>query len=118
MSAPFQGTQNPGWHRFRVGGLECTALWDGYIHHSYEGIFPNADPAEMLRLKKAHLLPLDHIPMDLNPVVVNTGDRLYLIDTGMGRTSTMFGDTMGRLMENLTAAGILPGQVEIGRAHV
>jgi glyoxylase-like metal-dependent hydrolase (beta-lactamase superfamily II) len=112
MSAPFQGTQNPGWYRFRVGGLECTALWDGYIHHSYEGIFPNADPAEMLRLKKAHLLPLDHIPMDLNPVVVNTGDRLYLIDTGMGRTSTMFGDTMGRLMENLTAAGILPDQVD------
>jgi glyoxylase-like metal-dependent hydrolase (beta-lactamase superfamily II) len=112
MSAPLQGTQNPGWYRFRVGGLECTALWDGYIHHGYEGIFPNADPAEMLQLKEAYRLPLDHIPMDLNPVVVNTGDRLYLIDAGMGRTSTMFGDTMGRLMENLAAAGIKPDQVD------
>ena len=112
MSAPFQGTQNAGWYRFCVGKLECTALWDGYIHHGYEGIFPNADPTEMLRLKEAYRLPLDHIPMDLNPVVVNTGDRLYLIDAGMGRTSTMFGDTMGRLMENLAAAGFKPGQVD------
>jgi glyoxylase-like metal-dependent hydrolase (beta-lactamase superfamily II) len=113
MSAPVQGTQNAGWHRFRIGAFECTALWDGYIHHSYEGIFPNADPAEMLRLKKEYRLPLDHIPMDLNPVVVNTGDRLFLIDAGMGRTSTMFGETMGRLMGNMTAAGIKPEQIDV-----
>ncbi len=112
MSAPFLGTQNPGWHRFRVGGLECTTLWDGYIHHSYEGIFPNADPDEMLRLKQLYRLPLDHIPMDLNPVAVNTGERLYLVDAGMGRTSTMFGDTMGRLMDNMAAAGIRPDDVD------
>jgi len=112
MSAAFLNMQNAGWHRFRVGGLECTALWDGYIHHSYEGIFPNADPAEMRRLKEEYRLPIDHIPMDLNPVTVNTGDRLYLIDAGMGRTSTMFGDKMGRLMENMTAAGIKPEQID------
>jgi glyoxylase-like metal-dependent hydrolase (beta-lactamase superfamily II) len=112
MSAPFRATQNAGWHRFRVGELECTTLWDGYIHHSYEGIFPNADPAEMLRLKKLYRLPLDHIPMDLNPVVINDGKRLYLVDTGMGRSSTMFGDTMGRMMDNLIASGIEPDEID------
>lgn len=112
MSAPILGTQNAGWHRFRIGALECTALWDGYIHHGYDGLFPNATPEEMLRLKQLHRLPLDHIPMDLNPVTVNTGEALYLIDAGMGRTSTMFGDRMGRLMENLAASGIRPGQID------
>lgn len=113
MSAPRQNRQNAGWHRFRLGDFECTVLWDGYIHHSYEGIFPNADPAEMARLKAEHRLPVDHIPMDLNPVVVNTGDRLFLVDAGMGRTSTMFGDKMGRLAENMTAAGIAPEQIDV-----
>jgi glyoxylase-like metal-dependent hydrolase (beta-lactamase superfamily II) len=113
VGAPFQGVQNAGWHRFRVGDLECTALWDGYMHQSYEGIFPNADSAEMLRLKKRYRLPLDHIPMDLNPVVVNDGKKLYLVDAGMGRTSTMFGDQMGRLVENMAAAGIRPEQIDV-----
>ncbi|MGV0878784.1 MBL fold metallo-hydrolase [Martelella sp. FLE1502] len=106
-------SQNAGWHRFNVGALECTAIWDGYIHHGYEGIFPNADPAEMARLQREYLLPADHIPMDLNPVVVNTGDHLILIDAGMGQTSTMFGDQMGRLMENMKAAGIDAADIDV-----
>lgn len=112
MSAPILGTQNSGWHRFKVGALECTALWDGYIHHAYDGLFPNGDPAELLRLKQSHRLPLDHIPMDLNPVVVNTGEKLYLIDAGMGRALPLFGDKMGRLMENLSASGIKAEQID------
>jgi glyoxylase-like metal-dependent hydrolase (beta-lactamase superfamily II) len=112
MTATQLNTQNAGWYRFRIGALECTTVWDGSIHHSYDGIFPNADPAEMLRLKVSNRLPLDHIPMDLNPVVVNTGDRLILIDAGMGRTSQMFGPGMGRLAENLAAAGIDPADID------
>lgn len=113
MSAPFLNSQNAGWYRFRLGKFECTVIWDGYIHHSYEGIFPNASPEEMARLKEEYRLPTDHIPMDLNPVVVNAGDRLYLIDTGMGRTSTMFGETMGRLMDNMRASGIRPQDIDV-----
>lgn len=112
MSAPFQNTQNAGWYRFRLGKFECTVVWDGYIRHSYEGIFPNANPEEMARLKAEYRLPVDHIPMDVNPVVVNTDDRLFLIDAGMG-PSTLFGDTMGRLPENLAAAGIRPEQIDV-----
>lgn len=112
MGAEFAARQNAGWYRFIVGGLECTVLWDGYIHHGYEGIYPNANPAEMARLQREHRLPSDHIPMDLNPVVVNTGDRLVLIDAGMGTTSKMFGDQMGRLPETMQAAGIDPAAID------
>lgn len=113
MPAGFRNTQNAGWTRFRIGGWEATVIWDGYIHHSYEGIYPNAPAEEMARLKTLHRLPEDHIPMDLNPVLVNTGERLILIDAGMGRTSTMFGDRMGRLIENLRAAGHAPEEVDV-----
>jgi glyoxylase-like metal-dependent hydrolase (beta-lactamase superfamily II) len=112
MSAAISSTQNAGWYRFKLGDFECTVLWDGYIHHGYEGIFPNADPAEMARLQRENRLPSDHIPMDLNPVVVNTGDKLVLIDAGMGQTSTMFGDKMGLLLRNMRAAGIDPEQID------
>ncbi|WP_174803925.1 MBL fold metallo-hydrolase [Martelella limonii] len=113
MAARQQKTQNAGWHRFNIGGLECTALWDGYIHHGYEGIFPNAPPERMAALQREHLLPADHIPMDLNPVVVNTGEKLILIDAGMGQTSVMFGDKMGRLQENMKAAGIDAADIDV-----
>jgi glyoxylase-like metal-dependent hydrolase (beta-lactamase superfamily II) len=113
MPAKNLNTQNAGWYRFRIGEFECTTVWDGYIHHSYDGIFPNADPAEMLALKQEYRLPLDHIPMDLNPVVVNTGDKLYLVDAGMGQTVDWFGPKMGRLLENLNAAGIDPCDIDV-----
>lgn len=113
MAANFLNTQNAGWYRFKVGAFECTSLWDGYIHHAYEGIFPNADPAEIARLKKAYRLPEHFIPMDLNPAVVNTGEHLILIDAGMGQSSTMFGDTMGQMAHNMAAAGINADDIDM-----
>jgi glyoxylase-like metal-dependent hydrolase (beta-lactamase superfamily II) len=112
MTAPLTHRQNAGWHRFRLGAFEGTVVWDGYIHHGYEGIFPNAPAEEMARLQQAYRLPSDHIPMDLNPVVINTGEKLYLIDTGMGPTVTWWGETMGHLLPNLSAAGIAPEQID------
>lgn len=112
MSAPILNTQNAGWTRFKLGDFEGTVVWDGYIHHGYEGIYPNAAPEEMARLQADYRLPSDHIPMDLNPVVMNTGDKLFLIDTGMGQTVQWFGDKMGRLLENLAAAGISPADID------
>ncbi|MZR13431.1 MBL fold metallo-hydrolase [Maritimibacter sp. DP07] len=113
MVAKRLNTQNAGWYRFLIGDFECTSLWDGYIHHGYEGIFPNADSEEMERLKAEYRLPQDFIPMDLNPVVVNMGDKLVLIDAGMGKYSDMFGETMGLLEENMAAAGLDPADVDI-----
>ncbi|WP_298493230.1 MBL fold metallo-hydrolase [uncultured Maritimibacter sp.] len=114
MTAKQRKVQNAGWYRFNIGALECTTIWDGYIHHGYEGLFPNADPAELARLKQEYRLPKgEFFPMDLNPVVVNTGDRLILIDAGMGRTSQLFGDTMGHTVDNMRASGIEPDEIDM-----
>ncbi len=113
MSAPLQNTQIPGWYRFLIGDFECTVVWDGYIHHAYDGLFPNSDPAELRRLQDEYLLPYDHIPMDLNPALVNTGEKLFAIDAGMGRSSTLFGETMGNMGESMSAAAINPADVDV-----
>lgn len=113
MAGKKLNTQIAGWYRFKVGEFECTSIWDGYIHHAYDGLFPNGDQAELDRLKIEYRLPEDHIPMDLNPVVVNTGDKLVLIDAGMGTYSTVFGDTMGYTQDNMKAAGINPEDIDV-----
>jgi len=46
-----------------------------------------------------------------NAYAINTGDRLYLVDTGVGSLTGM-GPTLGHLAGNLAAAGIAPHQVD------
>ena len=50
--------------------------------------------------------------MEQNTLVVNTGDRLVLFDTGDGG-SKMFGPKSGRLLANLKAAGIDPKDIDV-----
>ncbi|WMS43779.1 MBL fold metallo-hydrolase [Acuticoccus sp. MNP-M23] len=113
MAAPRLNTQVPGWYRFLIGEFECTIIWDGYIHHLYDGLFPNGDPAEVQRLQEAYRLPLDHIPMDLNPALVNTADRLFVVDTGMGQKRPIMGDFTGKMAQNMASAGLHQADVDV-----
>lgn len=112
MSAPFQNTQNAGWYRFRIGAFEGTVIWDGFIDHGYDEFWPNGDRAELQRLIEEYRLPTPTFPMDLNVVVVNTGERLILIDAGMGGEITWFGEDMGLMLANMKAAGIDPNDID------
>jgi glyoxylase-like metal-dependent hydrolase (beta-lactamase superfamily II) len=112
MTSEIRNTQNAGWYRFKVGAFECTAIWDGYLLQTYQGIYPNAKPGELETLREDNLLHPDHIPMDLNVLVVNTRKNLLVVDAGMGETVKMFGEGMGRMRENLRAAGIDPADVD------
>ena len=49
--------------------------------------------------------------LEQNILVLNTGDKLVLFDTGMG-SSTMFGPTTGKLLATLKAAGIDPKDID------
>jgi glyoxylase-like metal-dependent hydrolase (beta-lactamase superfamily II) len=84
-------TEGPGYYRMRLGAYEVTALSDGLLPGS-----PKATP--------------------VNGYLVNTGDKLVLIDAGAG---LFLGPGLGRLVANLRAAGYEPQQVdEIYITHI
>src|ERR1700675_1241777 len=105
--APFAGVQAPGVYRLKVGGFEVTVLSDGWL--PLEANIFSGDPTTAPKLLEASFLPKDAIPTSVNEWLVNTGDKLVLIDTG---TSNLFGPTLGRLAKHLAAAGIEPGAVD------
>jgi glyoxylase-like metal-dependent hydrolase (beta-lactamase superfamily II) len=96
-------TGNPGVFRHRVGEVEVFALADGELTLPPEA-FPDANRDEMARLaeRASQSVP---VRSHNNAYAANTGDRLYLIDTGAG---SLLGPSLGHLAENLAAAGIAP----------
>src|SRR5262245_8526964 len=109
-AAPFAGKQGPGFYRYKVGDFEVTTL--------NEGVVRNATPANMAvnktlpEIQKAlgdAFLPTDHVVSQFNVVIVNTGRNLVLIDTGFGDNGA---PTTGNLMNNMTAAGIDPKNID------
>ncbi len=102
-AAAAAGRQVPGVYRYRVGAYEVTAINDGQLTMPVKPLIPNATVEEIdAALAAAHLPPGQATPA-FNPIVVNTGAKLILIDSGFGQHA---GPTLGFLPVNLAAAGI------------
>ncbi|MGU3495401.1 MBL fold metallo-hydrolase [Xanthobacteraceae bacterium A53D] len=119
--APFVGQPAPYFYRFKFGDAEITIVSDGTLplgdpNTNFTGL--SAD--EMKKQLTDNFLPLSNAVLEQNVLVVNTGDKLMLFDTGMG-SSKIFGPTTGKLMHSLKAAGIDPKAVDaviMTHAHV
>ena len=57
-----------------------------------------------------HFMPTDNVVLEQNSLVLNSGDRLVLFDTGNGKGRM---PTAGNLVEGLAAAGYKPEQIDI-----
>ena len=106
---PTGSRQAPGFYRFRIGDLEVTAINDGFAPRPLEGLVRNAEFAEVTAAAREAFLPEDAFQNTFTTLVVRHGDRLTLIDTGLGE----FGPpTAGTWMANFRAAGFDPAQVD------
>jgi glyoxylase-like metal-dependent hydrolase (beta-lactamase superfamily II) len=105
--APMANTQAPGFYRFKLGGFEATVVSDGPLHlgEPKAGVFADTSKEQFTKLLEDNFLPTDNVLMDQNALVINTGDRVVLFDTGTG-SAKAFGPDSGRLLTNLKAAGI------------
>jgi glyoxylase-like metal-dependent hydrolase (beta-lactamase superfamily II) len=115
VSAPASQTksQAPGFYRIMVGDIEVTALNDGVVSYQMAQVVPTAAPEHITKsLYEAGLT--DPWGMSYNGYLINTGDKLVLIDTGTGgklANSPFFAGT-GRLVANLRAAGYQPESID------
>ncbi len=102
------GLGQPPWYRFAIGDLEATVMSDGLMNiGSAADHFPQADPDALQGVMADAFLPVEPVLLEQNTLILNTGDRLVLFDTGTGG-APVFGDAHGRLMDNLRAAGFDP----------
>lgn len=110
--APFATTQASYFYRFPHGKMQMTMISDGPLPlGDPSGAFLGASKDEVLKMLTDNFLSPTNAVLEQNILVVNTGDKLYIVDTGMG-SSTMFGPTTGKMMQTLKAAGINPADVD------
>src|ERR1700680_2729609 len=107
--APAFGHQVLSAYRHTVGNFEVITLSDGAFDLPVQ-MFPKADPAETAKILTSTGAPTDKMGTAVNAFLVNTGDKLVLIDSGAGQ---LFGPTLGRFAANLTALGIDPAAVDV-----
>ncbi|MGI8527365.1 MAG: MBL fold metallo-hydrolase [Pseudolabrys sp.] len=110
-AAPPANGQAPGAYRFKLGDCQLTALYDGIWRVPIEDDFiRNASKSQVNKALAAGFLPPGILPISFTALLVNTGSKLILIDTG---TAGQLADTAGSLTANLAAAGLTPGAVDL-----
>ena len=106
-AAPQLKTQAPGFYRMMLGDFEITALSDGTFELRTSEMLTNATARSGELLTGS--FHGDAVTTSVNAYLVNTGDRLVLVDAGAAQ---LFGPTLGKLLANLAAAGYRPEQVD------
>jgi len=106
-AAPMAKTPAPGWYRVMLGEFEITPLSDGTVDLPVDKLLNDKAGKTNAALAKSFLTsPLETSD---NAFLINTGNKLILIDTGAG---VLFGPTLGKLLASMKAAGYAPEQVD------
>ncbi len=107
-ATPPSGKQAPGVYRYKVGTHEVTVATDGARSFPLtESYVVNAPIAEVRKALEVAYIPPDRMIHHYAPIVVNTGSKLIVIDTGYGPASLeQTKGELGQFTNNLAAAGI------------
>jgi glyoxylase-like metal-dependent hydrolase (beta-lactamase superfamily II) len=108
--APARNAATPGVYRYNIGSFELTALYDGIWYRPINDKFiVNAPLADVEQALDQAFMPHDKLATPFTTLIVNTGKRLVLLDTGTGG---QIAPSAGVLRSNLAAAGINPNDVD------
>lgn len=113
-AAPVAAAQAPGFYRYKVGDIQVTAVTDGANTMPLpDGFVQNVAKAEVGAALAAAYLDGATVTVPYTPLVLNTGSRVVVIDTGNGEAA--YGTSkgaFGQFHANLQASGIKPGDVD------
>src|SRR5438270_13709058 len=98
-----------------LGDVELTSLSDGVYHldgGSYFGVVPKTLWSKKLQANEKNL-----VPSGLNSVLVRTGEKNILIETGIGnklpeKMAQIYGQP-AQLLDQLSSAGVSPDEIDI-----
>jgi glyoxylase-like metal-dependent hydrolase (beta-lactamase superfamily II) len=107
----------PGFHRFRIGAAECTALYDGIWEKAHDpAYFKNASVEQTKQALAAAGLTTAFVPIPISALVVKVNGKLTLCDAGGGGQVQAFNPqsvfVSGKMITNMRAAGIDPRRIE------
>lgn len=104
-----QATQVAGFYRMMLGDYEVTALYDGFTRIDNK-LLKGISAQDINKLLQAMFIDSSNgVQTAVNGFLINTNKRLILIDAG---AANCFGDNLGQITDNLTAAGYTPEQVD------
>jgi glyoxylase-like metal-dependent hydrolase (beta-lactamase superfamily II) len=101
----------PGFYRFRLGDFHITALCDGVFFLPMDSIATNAEAGERKRYFDAHYMTAGEFPLQASPLLIETGEKRILVDTGVG-PGQEWAPTAGRLAKSLEEAGVTPEEID------
>jgi Metallo-beta-lactamase superfamily len=107
----------PSFLRYKIGDIECTAVYDGIWEKTHDpGFFSNATIVETKRALTDAGLTSTFVPISITVFVVKLNGKLVLCDAGGGNQVQAFNPesvfVSGKMMANMRAAGIDPKKIE------
>ncbi len=114
-ASPLANKQAPAFFRYKVGDIEITAVNDGVSRMPITDDFVSNVPKEQVqKTLDALFMERDFYAGPYNPIFLNTGSKLVLVDTGTGEAAlTSSNGLNGRLLMNMAAAGLSPNDVDM-----
>lgn len=109
------GGGGTGVYRYKLGDFEIIQLMDGARTFPVpDGFVANVSKDEAIKAAAAAYMPDGKITIPFSPMIVNTGSKLVLIDTGNGLGAFAGSKgVVGQARGNMEAAGIDPKQIDI-----
>src|SRR5690606_19590494 len=114
-AAPFLGSWQPKFRRFKLGAFEVTTISDAeaFIDGPYPIIGKNASESEVRQLMRDTLHPEQRYQPGFTPTLVNTGREIVLFDTGNGADGFIKRPHGGWLAAELGPAGFKPEEIDV-----
>ena len=114
-AAPVADKQAPSFYRYKIGDAQVTAISDGVNNFALPDTFVlNVKKDEVNAALEKNFMPKDKMSIQFAPLVINTGGKLVVVDTGNGAAAFASSKgNVGQFGANMVAAGFDPKAVDM-----
>ena len=119
-ATPVAGKQAAGWYRYKIGSIEVTVATDGVNRFKMAEDHVTNIKKDVVNAALAEVfMEKDMMTTPYNPIAINTGSKLAVIDTGTGDSNYKKSNgTAGQMVTNLAASGIDRNAVDVVEAEI